>query len=141
MKTLHTAVRNKTRIINKISKERITKCIDSEGVHVSAELNSDLKSLLETYSSSVLTNHGKDSFETIFWQQQLSASSMKNKKSIRWHPLIIKWCLYLHYRSSGAYEVLRSSGLIHLPSGRTLRDYIGILFHLVLAFQLETTNN
>ena len=26
-------------------------------------------------------------------------------------------------RSSGAYETLRSSGCLHLPSQRTLRDY------------------
>ena len=36
------------------------------------------------------------------------------------HPLIIKWCLYMQHRSSGAYETLRSSGLLKLPSQRTL---------------------
>ena len=41
----------------------------------------------------------------------------------RWHPLVVKLCLYLHYLSSGAYEVLRKSGCLVLPSGRTLRDY------------------
>ena len=30
---------------------------------------------------------------------------------------------YLHYRSSGAYEALRNSGVITLPSTRTLCDY------------------
>ncbi len=34
-----------------------------------------------------------------------------------------KWAIYLHYRSSGAYETLRSSGVIALPSQRSLRDY------------------
>lgn len=29
----------------------------------------------------------------------------------------------MQYRSSGAYEALRSRGVIKLPSGRTLRDY------------------
>ena len=36
---------------------------------------------------------------------------------------MIKWAIYLHYRSSGAYETLRSSGVIALPSQRSLRDY------------------
>ena len=40
-----------------------------------------------------------------------------------WHPGIIKWCLYLRYQSSKAYETVRSSGVIKLPSQRTLRDY------------------
>ena len=42
---------------------------------------------------------------------------------MRWHPMLIKWCLYLQYKSSGAYETLRQSGILKLPSGRTLRDY------------------
>lgn len=42
---------------------------------------------------------------------------------MRWHPLMIRWCLYIHYCSSGAYESLRQSGVLKLPSQRTLRDY------------------
>ena len=35
------------------------------------------------------------------------------------------FCIKLfHNRSSSAYETLRSSGIIQLPSQRTLRDYI-----------------
>ena len=32
--------------------------------------------------------------------------------------------LYTYVRSSGAYETLRDSGCLHLPSQRTLRDYV-----------------
>lgn len=42
---------------------------------------------------------------------------------MRWHPLMIKWCLYLRHLSGRAYETLRDSGCIALPSQRTLRDY------------------
>ena len=42
---------------------------------------------------------------------------------MKWHPSIIRWCFYLHHRSSGAYSTLLNSGVIHLPSERTLRDY------------------
>ena len=34
-----------------------------------------------------------------------------------------KWCLYLNHKSSSAYNLLRSSKVIQLPSQRTLRDY------------------
>ena len=37
--------------------------------------------------------------------------------------MIIKWAMYLHYRSSGAYDQLRFSGVIALPSQCSLRDY------------------
>ena len=36
---------------------------------------------------------------------------------------MIKWALYLRHLSSKAYETMRKSGVIVLPSQRTLRDY------------------
>ena len=48
---------------------------------------------------------------------------LKNPSSLRWHPLFIKWCLYLRHVSGRAYETLRSSDCLRLPSQRTLRDY------------------
>lgn len=59
----------------------------------------------------------------MFWQQQMKASLCKSKNGMRWHPAIIRWCLYLHHRSSGAYNTLRDTGVLALPSERTLRDY------------------
>ena len=47
----------------------------------------------------------------------------KEKNGVRWHPLMIRWCLSIRQQSSKAYEALRQSGCIHLPSQRTLRDY------------------
>ena len=51
------------------------------------------------------------------------SSSVKNSKSMRWHPLFIKWCIYLRHLSGSAYDFLRESGCVALPSKRTLRDY------------------
>ena len=42
---------------------------------------------------------------------------------MHWHPAMIRWCLYLQYKSSGCYSTLRNSGVIKLPSQRTLKDY------------------
>ena len=36
---------------------------------------------------------------------------------------MIRFCLHLQHKSSGAYEVLRDSGVIKLPSQCTFRDY------------------
>ena len=41
---------------------------------------------------------------------------------MKWHPAMIRWALYLHYKSSGCHKTLRNSGVIHLPSERTLCD-------------------
>ena len=37
--------------------------------------------------------------------------------------MFIKWCLYLRHLSGKAYELVRDSGCVQLPSQRTLRDY------------------
>ena len=48
---------------------------------------------------------------------------LKDARLMGWHPLIIKWCLYLRHLSGKAYETTRSSGCIKLLLQRTLRDY------------------
>ena len=51
---------------------------------------------------------------------------IKNGEKIgspRFHPMIIRFCLSLAAKSSSCYEELRNSGLLVLPSQRTLRDY------------------
>ena len=40
---------------------------------------------------------------------------------MRWHPSMIRYCIYLQHQSSKAYETLRQC--ISLPSQRTLREY------------------
>lgn len=42
---------------------------------------------------------------------------------MRWHPLVLKWCLRIYSKSHSIYDDLRSSGFLKLPSGRTLSDY------------------
>lgn len=37
--------------------------------------------------------------------------------------LLLRWCLYIRHLSGSAYELLRNSGVLKLPSQRTLRDY------------------
>ena len=36
---------------------------------------------------------------------------------------MIRWCLYLRHLSGRAYDMMRESGVVNLPSQRTLRDY------------------
>ena len=36
---------------------------------------------------------------------------------------MIKWCLNIKLHSTAAYEAIRESGFMSLPSSRTLRDY------------------
>lgn len=127
MKNLHSLVKKQRRDLGTI-KEKLDHQLCTSGVRVEDDTQDDIVNLLHKYKKDVMesrdTNSGEEEcFKSIFWKQQLSNASQKNKKQIRWHPLIIRWALYLHHRSSGAYETLRDSGVISLPSTRTLRDY------------------
>lgn len=52
---------------------------------------------------------------------------LKDTRQMRWHPMMIKWCMNLRMLSSSCYNALRSTGVLTLPSERTLRDYTHIV--------------
>ncbi|XP_022109470.1 LOW QUALITY PROTEIN: uncharacterized protein LOC110989404 [Acanthaster planci] len=55
----------------------------------------------------------------LLWEQQKKSAS--RGKGMRWHPAIICWCIALHHKSSSAYNLIRDSGFLQLPS--TLHPY------------------
>lgn len=61
----------------------------------------------------------------LLWQQQKLQASKSNSKGMRWHPLIIRWCLSIYYTSSAAYKQMSNKQLnfLTLPSIDTLRNY------------------
>ncbi|XP_076799962.1 uncharacterized protein LOC143445041 isoform X2 [Clavelina lepadiformis] len=63
-----------------------------------------------------------DNFYSIFWKEQQKLNSMK-RNGEGYHPELIKFCLSLAAKSKSAYEELRQSGILRLPSSRTLNDY------------------
>ncbi|KAL5470914.1 hypothetical protein EMCRGX_G028971 [Ephydatia muelleri] len=122
---LHTLdeLKHRNRILTKYAsrlKMKIEKAVEPELVCLDDEVNGYIKDTTETpqYLSNIAALPGS-SFQRIFWMQQVEAAK-KKKRGVRWHPLMIRWCLYLRHRSSSAYEALRNSGCIVLPSQRTL---------------------
>lgn len=68
------------------------------------------------------TGYVKDELMEILLKDQAMALQ-KPAKQMKWHPLVIQWCLKLYCKSHSIYESMRSSGALKLPSGRTLSDY------------------
>ena len=101
---------------------RLRKAIEDKGVCLDTEVTDDLRHVMESEDDRVMRDIEPGSFRHLFWKQQKEAAT-RDKRGMRWHPAMIKWCLYLRHQSSQAYETLRDSGCIHLPSQRTLRDY------------------
>ena len=59
----------------------------------------------------------------IFWDQQKTYNSLKDKRQMKWHPVVIRFALNLRYMYTSAYQAVCQSGFINLPSERTLSDY------------------
>ena len=73
-------------------------------------------------SKSVMDKLTEDSFQRVFWQQQLEAVS-RDKKLVRWHPFMIRWCLYLVMSLARRMMYCENLVPLPLPSQRTLRDH------------------
>lgn len=106
--------------------------IETHGIQLDADLHNDCQNLIENIKQEL----PEDSFEKLFWEQQQKAFQ-SDPKGTRWHPMMIRFALHIHLRSPSAYKALRESGVIKLPSERTLRDYSNV-FHPSPGFKKET---
>ena len=122
LRKLHQLYRKTSKQLHHL-KLRLANAIEQQGVNLGSSLDDDLHSIMLQEGPLVLSKLPEDSFQRLFWQQQLSAAAKKSPKGMKWHPMMIRWCLYLRHHSGQAYEALRDSGVISLPSQRTLRDY------------------
>ena len=107
--------------------KKLEDVLEKQGTNVPKDLHDDLDSIVQEHSPDIASRFPENSFQRVFWDQQQQANAARSANGRRWHPLMIKWCLYLRHISSSGYEVLRNSGVISLPSQRTLRDYTHFL--------------
>ena len=107
MRRLHTQVKISQQIVRRLT-AMLVKKTELNGVNVDSDLYFDLSTIA---TPSVLMKHPP---ELIFWEQQVKASSIKILD------LVDDTLVYLRR----AYENLRATNIIKLPSQRTLRDYI-----------------
>ena len=110
---------------NKIKRlqQKIKEATTAQGITVDNDLHHDLKQIMDDSNQKVLEEYGEDSFQCLFWKEQFNALKKRGPTAMRWHPMMIRWCLHIKFLSSAAYNAIRSAGFISLPSERTLRDY------------------
>ena len=119
---LHHTVRQQKKALERLV-NAVDERIQKQGLRLEEPIHNDLVDIMKDHIDSIQSKYGQDSFQGIFWTQQQKSTTAANPSGRRWHPLMIKWCLYLHHLSGKAYDTIRKSGVINLPSSRTLRDY------------------
>lgn len=79
--------------------KKIAERAEVVGVTLDSETHSDMVSLMQSSDlQQFFENLPDDSFRQLFWKQQLKAASQKNPRAMKWHPLMIRWCLSLRHR-------------------------------------------
>ena len=122
LQALHSNTRSLSRKHDQLT-NRVMAATEARGIPVDVDLHTNLVQIMSHSAADVLQDDCPVSFGRVFWEAQQRAASLSDSRSMRWDPLMIMWCVYLHHLSSTAYETLRRSGIVHLPSQRTLRDY------------------
>jgi len=86
--------------------------MESGCVELDDQMNSDLLKIMDNNTERVKSDFAGNSFQRLFWEQQLKSTKVKDKRQMHWHPMIIKWCLHLKMLSSALtmpFEHLSSS--------------------------------
>ena len=120
--------------------QKISSAIATEGVEVDVDLHDDLKSMANDCTAEIQHSNPEGSFQRLFWEEQIKASSVVNARARRWHPVFIKWCLYLRHLSGKAnwymiqdvcsYHLKERFGITPIISPRPL----GFQFRLMRCF-------
>lgn len=71
--------------------------LKTDGICIDDELSKDLKEVMNDGTATISSDFPDNSFRSIFWKHQLESLNKEGKKKNgnRWHPLMIRWCLYL----------------------------------------------
>ena len=90
--------------------------IQKSSVEVDHQLSQDITSILGKSDMNITP------FMDLFWQQQKKLLT-RSSTGVRYHPMVIRYCLSLATKSPACYEELRKSKILVLPSQQTLKDY------------------
>ena len=63
------------------------------------DITDDLYQVMEEEEEKAMDGVELGSFRQLFWSQQKEAAGKQDKRGMRWHPAMIKWCLFLRHQS------------------------------------------
>ena len=79
--------------------EKISRIVEVESVGIDEETDEFIRDVTESPECcSHINALSATSFQKVFWSQQVEAAKKKKASSMRWHPLMIRWCLFLRHK-------------------------------------------
>ena len=99
----------------------INELIIKESVNVSSDQHEFFSDVMKRNE----VDFQEDTPQGLLWQQQKEQLNKKDSRGMRWHPLVIRWCLSIYYTSASAYAQLSSKKInfLRLPHVNTLKKY------------------
>ena len=97
----------------------IGKSVEEGCVEVPRELHTDLQQFYKSVGDKM------EPFVQLFWEEQEKAFKLENR-GMRWHPMLIKFAIFIRQQSPCVYRCLRDMGIVKLPGESTLRDYTSV---------------
>ena len=120
---LDIAQNHKREALKKIVKSSkiVAASIEQEGATLGGENHNIVNEILnETFHT-----FAEETPQFLLWQQQKKEASDKDSRRIRWHGLIIRWCLSIYHTFPAAYKQLanRKINFLRLPQVNTSNKY------------------
>ncbi|XP_041476452.1 uncharacterized protein LOC121424753 isoform X2 [Lytechinus variegatus] len=103
--------------------EKVRTIFQKESVEMAHQKNADIETIVDNAAEEIQDNLKDNSPQKLLWEEQLKARKMKDRRSIRWHPSIIRWAIAIHSKSPASYKLIKDSGLLMLPAVGTLHKY------------------
>ena len=103
-----------------MQKEIQSKSVEIENI----EMNQDFYQITEN-------NKNVTPFMQLFWEQE-KLHAKNNPKAIKYHPMIIRFCISLAAKSASTYDELRNTGILTLPVVHYVIIQITLSHHLAL---------
>ena len=75
--------------------KRINDLIRQSEIEVDKDLDDDIIKILEEHQDAIEKEHSPDSVQRLFWKEQKKARAQQKSSSMRWHPMMVRWCLNL----------------------------------------------
>ena len=90
-------------------------------IHQRKCTHNELVTIMRENRDKVKSVYPENSFPQLFWNQQLLVASKTKACSMKWHPMMVHWCLYLrHVYDLNQTPIHSELATLSKPAGGTL---------------------